>query len=601
MASTSSTLKYSNKLFIDLSVAPDYCLTFLNLHLSSSEVQNLVDLKLLPVFTYGSDSVVLIEDIKSVISILQNSPVSSSPYVSTGALWSDIPAALRTSPNTQIDLSGKLTDIDPTFFSAVRNLTSVIESSGHDDASDLRAMSYFTPTLITTSSKATLALAEKQLNRAKLINSADTSQFANSAYYMGTKRALRGYLIESLSSTLSADAVVVDLMCGSGSASSAFSRFWRTYASDLQTFCQHLAVVQGGGFSVKAAQDLLSFLLPFAGQNAEALEGVLAEPLSTEDVLFHSGITAEVLHDYQRFIEMFPTYPAEGNWDNWNPSGEVQKRQIDSREFPFCLFTCYFANTYFGLRQAIEVDSLRYAIEKINDEKCKQWALGALIATLSALGSTFGGHFAQPRFRNSKDYRIENLSRVLELRSLSVMHEFSVRLIKLAEASESCVYPVITLDGPWQKALTELDKILPKASSEVLVYVDAPYKRDEYSRYYHVLETVVRYSYPSSTGVGRVPEKGTDSRPTSEFFTRVTSRMNDALVNVLTGILKRGWICAWSYADSGDANILEVLMETNNQININARSYAVPYEHKSQGGFRAKPVTEYLLLLSVRE
>jgi adenine-specific DNA methylase-like protein len=36
-----------------------------------------------------------------------------------------------------------------------------------------------------------------------------------------------------------------------------------------------------------------------------------------------------------------------------------------------------------------------------------------------------------------------------------------------------------------------------------VVYADPPYTKDQYSRYYHVYETLYRYDFPDSTGAGR--------------------------------------------------------------------------------------------------
>jgi adenine-specific DNA-methyltransferase len=36
-----------------------------------------------------------------------------------------------------------------------------------------------------------------------------------------------------------------------------------------------------------------------------------------------------------------------------------------------------------------------------------------------------------------------------------------------------------------------------------VVYADPPYTADQYSRYYHVHETLYRYDFPASTGIGR--------------------------------------------------------------------------------------------------
>ncbi len=150
------------------------------------------------------------------------------------------------------------------------------------------------------------------------------------------------------------------------------------------------------------------------------------------------------------------------------------------------------------------------------------------------------------------------------------------------------------MGGPWEPALRALESIL--AGNQVLVYLDAPYRRDEYSRYYHPLETLVTYSYPSSIGVGKIPDKALNERFVSEFFTRNDSQIVSVFVNVIVSILKRGWTCAWSHSDSAAASTMAVAEKVLEAAQCTLQSYATPYIHKSQGGRQQKRVTEYLLL-----
>jgi hypothetical protein len=220
------------------------------------------------------------------------------------------------------------------------------------------------------------------------------------------------------------------------------------------------------------------------------------------------------------------------------------------------------------------------------------------------VGTTYAAHFAQPKIKGAEDLNLDNLPKVLEQRAYSVIHEFSVRLMNLAEESEKSPRRIEVVAGPWLVALKALDEML--SGQPVIVYVDAPYKREEYSRYYHVLETLVTYSYPSSLGTGRLPDKGTKDRPETEFFSRVEDVVNQAFIKLITEILKRGWDCAWSYADSGDANMVKVLSEVNKTTRCKVKSYATPYEHKPQGKSKdkekkktKKKVTEYLILFNL--
>lgn len=128
------------------------------------------------------------------------------------------------------------------------------------------------------------------------------------------------------------------------------------------------------------------------------------------------------------------------------------------------------------------------------------------------------------------------------------------------------------------------------------IYIDPPYKREEYSRYYHVLETAVKYSYPSCEGIGKMPSKKNGERFRSEFFTRNIEKTTQCIVQLILNILERNWICAWSYADSGNASIVNTIREVCEISQCSVRSYAVPYRHQSQGGKSPKMVTEYLVL-----
>ena len=218
--------------------------------------------------------------------------------------------------------------------------------------------------------------------------------------------------------------------------------------------------------------------------------------------------------DISRFIKASPpTLTWSGRW----PLIEnVEERKKDPSCYPYILFTAYFANSFLGLRQAVEVDSLRFAIDQLSSEAKQRWALGALVASVSRLATTYGGHFAQPLVRNWENVTLSKLRQILQKRIYSVIHEFSVRLMDLAKETETVSHPVHILPGPWQHALRELDE--HSIAGPVVVYLDPPYKREEYSRYYHPLETLVTYRYPYAEGKGKTPSKKHGERFRSEIF-----------------------------------------------------------------------------------
>lgn len=186
---------------------------------------------------------------------------------------------------------------------------------------------------------------------------------------------------------------------------------------------------------------------------------------------------------------------------------------------PACLMTAYYANVYFGLRQAIDLDSLRAAIDELpgNDPvaaRKRVHYLAALIHTASV--STSGtSHFAQPRALR-KDSELLAMARRRRIDVLETFRDFCgeiSRALVMVDPGEGnralCAeYGSLIRDEP------SGSQWAPEARAD-LVYMDPPYTSDNYSRFYHVLEVLARYDYPAldrdargCVTVGRYPEIG---------------------------------------------------------------------------------------------
>lgn len=587
--------------FILLTELQSHCLDAFGVEIDPSHLQALVGAGLLPVFRRGNDGFVLGTDVRRFLRVLSFPPGATASSPAWDGLFPGLSLSeFQLSSSTRITRTASGPDPDPALHAAIPNLAHFTSTLAGEESGSQRAVGYLAPYEVVTSSGQVAEYAKRQRARIDAVLSSKASQFASSAYYMGSKRALAGFLVEAVASVLHEDGTVVDLMCGSGAAASAFSRNWRTIASDAQEFCRILAAVQGRGLAAEEAEQVLAEMLPVAREHAGMLRARLSTFVDWEDRLLHGDLGPQLLGDYRDFVSELPTYPSPDAARGWCPSAEIGARKLDPNLAPFCLFTAYFANVYFGLRQSIEVDSLRFAIDRLDDPRKQRWALGALIATLSKLGTTYAGHFAQPVVKTPSDIKDTNLPRLLETRAASIMHEFSIRLLNLAKEGELAPRPIELVEGPWRNALSSLDKMI--GNEPVVVYVDAPYKREEYSRYYHVLETLVTYSYPSCVGRGKIPDKRKGERFGSEFFTKNCEKFLEALVEVIAGVLARGWTCAWSYSDTGSANIVAAVERLSDSAACGLRSYATPYEHKSQGKRRRrkKEVTEYLVLFTPR-
>ena len=424
-----------------------------------------------------------------------------------------------------------------------------------------------------------------ELDRVRHLN------FVNTTSYMGNKKRIAGFIIESMFPHLAKDSIFVDLMCGSGAMSQAFAQIGLTYASDAQDFCQLLAKIQGHGFSQSKAQQVLKKISPYYHEHVQLLTNLFQMQIKEEESLYLLDWSdpEKVFSSYMELSNRFKLYSTTAPID-LELEERIAKYKENPQKTPYCLFTLYFTNVFFGLTQCVQLDSLRYAVDKLEGEE-KAWALGVLVVTAYQVASCHAGHFAQPRKLSAN-----NILKTLSQRKKSAFHEFSKRFLCLAEESEQCPNEIKLISGPWQRALDFVEKDIGKRA---VIYLDAPYKRDEYSRYYHVLETMVKYDYPSSEHNGHLRSKKLGERFSTEFFTKTSSKVDEIFVNIITRIIKSGMVCVWSYSNNGDASITEVIDRVRSQVQCKIHLYGVPYHHQAQRrAGRSLEVMEYCIVFS---
>lgn len=412
----------------------------------------------------------------------------------------------------------------------------------------------------------------------------ENNDFANTSTYMGIKKNIIDFVMESIIIHSNPEGVFVDLMCGSGYVANIFSKLGTTYASDSQLFCTLLAKVQGNGISVNWALEALTQIYSDYLYNMEKLKDLFGEGIITENSIFTwiFRIKNKILDLYTQFVNNTELYSSTDNTSK-HIQLLIDQRKQNHKLFPYCLFATYFSNIYFGMEQSFQIDSIRYAIEQFEDKQLQDWMTGVLIITVSVVASNYGGHFAQPK-KNDQ----ENLESILDQRKKSVWLEFSKRLMAVAEESEKRKEPIHIIPGPWQDALEFLKA---RNIRNALVYVDAPYKRDDYSRYYHVLETLARYDYPDSEHKSRTRSISKGERFRSEFSTRNVGKVENQFVFLITEILRNNYVCAWSYSNNGSADMMRVIEGVLEKKSCDIYIYAVEHRHVSQGKKRKESVS----------
>ncbi len=408
-----------------------------------------------------------------------------------------------------------------------------------------------------------------------------TNTLARSANYMGAKTQLCPAISAILESYLPADGVVLDLMCGSGAASGAFAQRWQVYASDAQAFSRNLALIQGGGMTIRRAKSLVTEIVDLAKSTYARVAELVRRDIEIEEGFLMSELSDAGAEEFALWAVNYPRVNTQRFLANKKLVEEIElHRMYPSTHVP-TLFTRYYANLFFGVRQSAEIDSLRRAIDNIESLHERNWALGALICAVSACADNYGGHFAQPRFDSSSPEKLHGKIReTIARRTMSITQEFSARLINLATESERTIHVVEPIEGPWKHCLEKAKPLL--AGRAAAVYLDPPYTRDEYSRYYHILETLVRYDYPVVSGKASIPAKGDGGRFASEFFTRSSLSVEDTITEIISTCLDNQWSCLWSYSSSGVARIESIVARLEPLVGA-VDIYKAKYTYKPQG------------------
>lgn len=236
----------------------------------------------------------------------------------------------------------------------------------------------------------------------------------------------------------------------------------------------------------------LGVLLQGFIMNMAALKERFSQELETERM----ALTSDSYIEYKSIEESW-THAA----NNQAIAEEVTALQLSPTNFPYRLTTLTYSHGYFGLRQSMELDSLKYAIDQatVNNlftEEEVLWCLVALLQTASRI-ATAPGHFAQYlHVKNQKTFKQIRLSRVR-----SVWETFLTALGDIKPYGTSrwrSGNKVFCVDALVLAESLRTAEIRPR-----IIYADPPYSEAQYSRYYHVLETLAKYDYPSVFGKGR--------------------------------------------------------------------------------------------------
>lgn len=326
--------------------------------------------------------------------------------------------------------------------------------------------------------------------------------------YMGSKREIIDFVKNSIDELNVNSQWLCDLFAGTGIVAGTLKEKYNIHANDIQAYSSILVNTYFAKFN----------------KSVDPLEISIIKERVDEFVLQFLSKYGSLQFDYD------PVHTL----DEFITLENAQKKLIDA-EFSvgFHLFTKFYSGTYWSYRQCVYIDSIRAVAEEYIGQPLYFAIMSSLIFAMSYTSQSTG-HFAQYRDANSET----SMQDILIYRRREIWPYFERKFKELTT--------LINGNGK-QHRITTLDyndclRLIEKGS---IVYADPPYQSVHYSRFYHVLETLVKYDYPNLHYKGRYR---TD-RHQSPFCKKTT--VVEAFVKLFEGVKFQKSHMVLSYSDTG--------------------------------------------------
>ncbi|MCY3869832.1 MAG: DNA adenine methylase [Gemmatimonadetes bacterium] len=310
---------------------------------------------------------------------------------------------------------------------------------------------------------------------------------------MGSKRVmLKNGLGELLAAQAQSALRVVDLFCGAAYVSwfAATELRKSVLACDLQKYAAVLAGAVVKRTKPIEAQDLDKSWLSTADQARRKFK-VWQEASQLDTAEYSTAIW----HRYAQEL--------------------CSSDSPDEEADPLLVWRCYGGH-YFSPTQALSFDSMLRSLPK--DSELRELCLASVIIAASNCAAA-PGHTAQPfkATQTAAEY----------LRASWLLDPFHY-----ARAALKKLCPLYATE-PGKAVVADANQIAKKLNSNDVVFVDPPYSAVQYSRFYHVLETIAGGTCSTVEGVGRYPP--IDERPNSNYSKKsISSQTMKNLLRILS-------------------------------------------------------------------
>ncbi len=378
--------------------------------------------------------------------------------------------------------------------------------------------------------------------------------------YMGSKTKILDFVISGLNEVYEGGGVC-DLFAGSASLAGAIGDQVPFVSNDIQRYS-----------AVLAGAYLMQEDLPCTISAACLIED--ARPLA-EDLLHSIGPYT----NYDSITEREAFVRAENDALNLHLKPLPQKHH---------LFTRFYSGTWWSAEQCAWIDALRSVADR-HEGHAHHLILATIMHAMAYCGQGTG-HFAQYRDATT-DHAFQDIVRY---RKRSITDYFARK---------------------WHKDALPLTRRRPVQGHQLLskdyvdcletlrpctVYADPPYCFVHYSRFYHALETLVRYDYPEIQHKNGKMVKGRYRAERHQSPFSIGTQVPGAFTKLFQGVQASGSNLVLSYSNTGMITLekLQSLAQATLGSSYDLQVLTMAHVHMTMGRAkdRAREVTEALLL-----
>lgn len=380
--------------------------------------------------------------------------------------------------------------------------------------------------------------------------------------YMGSKRELLGFLVDSINEIYEGEPIC-DLFAGTSILSGALRKQVPMRSNDIQEYSAILAHTYLGDYEWDKFPTLIEDIVLLAQSYVDEVK-----------VLY-----PDLVYDYSTAFSL----------NEFNALEQAQQELIylDFEDVEHHLFIKNYSGTYWSYEQCLWIDALRMvALEYVNTPV--YYSILASLMHAMAYNAQSTGHYAQYRDATNE----ASMGDIVIYRQREILPYFKKKMEELKKRLGRNKHTHVISSMDYRDCLDKIEE-------GTLVYADPPYAFVHYSRFYHALETLVKYDFPEVSYKGRYR---TD-RHQSPFCKK--TEVNEAFSELFTKIAEKKSKLVLSYSNTGMITLDQIIQIAKDKLGMkySIQIKELDYLHSTMGrsDSRQNEVKEYLIIAKTIE